>query len=142
MVLAESLTPDSIVNAINRGDCYASSGVELTSIQADDETIRIEIAAETGVEYTTQFIGTRKGFDASSETTLNDAGKPMRGATRQYSDEIGAVLMETTANPAVYIFKGDELYVRAKIISSKLQENPVDHGTLESVWIQPLVLDE
>jgi hypothetical protein len=48
------------------------------------------------------------------------------------------VLHETTADPAVYEFAGNEIYVRAKVISSKDQENGVQEGDKEIAWTQPL----
>jgi len=35
--------------------------------------------------------------------------------------------------------KGDELYVRARIISSKLHPNPYAAGDRETAWTQPLL---
>ena len=39
---------------------------------------------------------------------------------------------------ASYEFDGDELYVRAKVISSKLKENYFAEGELEKAWLQPV----
>jgi hypothetical protein len=36
----------------------------------------------------------------------------------QFIGRNGAILSEAIASPAVYTFKGDELYVRAKILES------------------------
>lgn len=137
-VLAEALSADALVGALKRGDFYASSGVTLNRIQSDERMLAIHIAAEAGVNYATQFIGTRKGFNAESQPVLDAAGQPIPWATRIYSDEIGKVLHETTENPARYTFKGDELYVRAKIVSSKLQPNPFAEGDHETAWTQPV----
>jgi hypothetical protein len=95
--------------------------------------------AETGVTHTTQFIGTRKGYDPTSTPLLDHAGNPMNNRTRLYDGSIGEVLYETTDNPAVYPFKGDEIYVRAKVTSSKLKSDPFQEGDLEMAWTQPIV---
>ena len=60
--------------------------------------------------------------------------------TRIYTDDIGEILHETTANPAVYEYDGDEIYVRAKVISSKPKDQPFREGDVELAWTQPVVL--
>jgi len=139
MVLAESLDADSIVRAMQQGHFYASSGVSLTSITANKKHYDVKIDAEPGVTYTTQFIGTMKGFDASSDPVLDADGNPIARASHRYSADIGSVLQETTDNSATYTLTGDELYVRAKIVSSKAQENPFAKGDFESAWAPPFV---
>jgi hypothetical protein len=138
-VLAETLDTDSILEAMKRGDFYSSTGVELGEIGWDDRSMRLSIKGEEGIEYTTRFIGTRKGFDPSSEPVLDEEGKEIPDTNRKYSKQIGEVLLETSENPAVYPYKGDELYVRAKIVSDKEQENPFAEGDVEMAWTQPIV---
>lgn len=118
MVRAESLDAESILSAMHRGDFYASSGVALRRIERCDRRIRIHIDAEPGVTYTTRFIGTRPGGAA------------------------GEVLHETTDNPAIYHMRGDEAYVRAAIISSRLHPNPFAPGDREMAWVQPFQVDQ
>jgi len=119
MVRAEEKSPDAIVRAMKRGDFYASSGVTLERVEHKTwKHLEVEIAAEEGVEYTTRFIGTR---------TVD--GEP---------GEIGELLLETKENPARYEFAGDELYVRAKVISSRAHPNPYAEGDRECAWVQPV----
>jgi len=66
-------------------------------------------------------------------------GVALPNRTRIYSDKVGTLLLETTGVPAVYTFTGDELYVRAKVISSKLKADPFQEGDLEMAWTQPVV---
>lgn len=139
MVLAEALDADSIVRAMQQGHFYASSGVSLKAINANKKQYRVEVNAEPGVTYTTQFIGTMKGFDPTSQPILDADGKPIARASHRYSEDIGQVLLETTDNPATYTLTGNELYVRAKIVSSKEQENPFAKDDLESAWAPPFV---
>lgn len=138
MVRAASLTPAAIVEAMEQGDFYASTGVRLKDIQRGPKTLRIEMEAEPGVAFTTQFIGTRKGCDLKGEPMLDDKGKPLR-VTQRYSKDIGVVLAEVKGNVAEYTLKGDEIYVRAKVVSSKAKANPYAEGDLETAWVQPLV---
>jgi hypothetical protein len=102
MVRAASLSPGEILRALEEGDFYASTGVTLRDYSAGRNEIKIEIAEETQSKYTVQFIG--------------------RG---------GKIVKEVTANPAVYAFKGDEFYVRAKVIES--------NGKV--AWTQPVFLN-
>lgn len=98
-VHADRLSPRAIVEALDRGDFYASTGVELNDYRATSSEITIDIKAGSVSRYRIQFIGRN-----------------------------GQVLSEVTSNPAVYQFKGDELYVRAKVLES--------NGRL--AWTQPV----
>lgn len=119
MVKATELTPDAIVRAMRRGDFYSSSGVTLKDVSHKNyKSLSLTIDAEEGVRYTTQFIGTR--------------------ANGEELGPIGDVLFETTENPATYEFQGDELYVRAKVTSSKPHPNPYASGDKQCAWVQPV----
>ena len=135
---AAFLTPEHIIHAMERGDFYSSSGVEIQHIQTNKKGMEINIQPEQGVAYETVFYGTRKGYDASSKP-MNDpkTGIPI---TRKYSNDVGEVLAKVTGNTASYAFKGDELYVRATVISSKKKTNPYREGEFEKAWIQPVVV--
>jgi hypothetical protein len=137
VVRATQLSAANIVAAMEAGDFYASSGVRLKDLRPAKDRYEIEIDPEEGVTYTTQFIGTRKGFDRTSKPLLDEKGEPL-AVTRQYSKDIGQVLTEVTGTVANYTLKGDEIYVRARIISSKLKANPYVKGEFERAWTQPL----
>ena len=49
------------------------------------------------------------------------------------------VLAEVKGPVATYTLKGNEIYVRAKVISSKPHPNPSQRGDVESAWVQPVV---
>ncbi len=89
MVRAAQLTADAILGALQRGEFYASTGVELTDIRGNARDMAIVVKAQGTTKYTVQFIG--KG---------------------------GRVLEETATSPAQYRFGGNEGYVRVKIIDS------------------------
>lgn len=99
VVRADRLVAKLIVEALERGDFYASTGVELSDYQVTDKAITVTIKTDPSSKYRVQFIGRN-----------------------------GAILSEAVASPAVYAFKGDELYVRAKILES--------NGRL--AWTQPV----
>lgn len=137
-VLAEELTPESLIASLETGRFYSSSGVKLKSVTSSAEGLAVEIDAEGGVEYTVEFIGTRKGFDARSEEPHDADGKPVR-ATRTYSSDVGTVLKSVNGAKAGYTFGGDELYVRARIVSTRPHPNPSEEGEFERAWTQPAI---
>ncbi|MGH9370123.1 MAG: CehA/McbA family metallohydrolase [Vicinamibacterales bacterium] len=92
VVRAARLEPRAIVEALERGDFYASTGVELEAYEATASAITLKVRATAWSKYRVQFIG--------------------RG---------GRVLVEQADSSASYTFKGDEGYVRAKIIESNGQ---------------------
>ena len=139
------LTPESIVRAMQAGEFYSSTGVIINDFQFDGKTLKIDIKSEPGISYTTEFIGTLKGYDPSSKPVLDengkpnldDQGKPLR-ITRIYSDDIGRVLKKVTGASAAYTLTGNEIYVRATVRSDKLKTNPHVEGEFEVAWIQPV----
>jgi hypothetical protein len=138
MVHAPRLTPEAIIQAMEAGEFYASSGVRLKDVRRRESEYQIEIEAEEGVTYITQFIGTRRGFDRSNEPVRNAAGEALR-VTHRYSRDVGEVFAEVKGPKAAYTLKGDEIYVRAKIISSKPPRNPNRETETEAAWTQPLI---
>lgn len=139
MVRTDELTPEKLIAAMEAGEFYASSGVTLKEVRRDARGLTVEIDAVPGVTYTTEFFGTRKGYDPKSEVVLGKDAETIR-TTRRYSADIGAVLAKVTGPKASYEFKGDEIYVRARITSSKVKANPSAEGEVERAWTQPAVL--
>jgi hypothetical protein len=137
MVLSDTLSGDAIVTAMKKGDFYATTGVLLDEVSVNAEQYKVTIRQEPGVTYTTQFIGTLKGFDATATPRMDAEGKELTLVTAKYSEEIGQLLFETTDNPAVYPFTGEELYVRARVVSSKAKDNVRPEGEMERAWSQP-----
>ena len=76
--------------------------MELSQYQVTDKAITITVKPNADSRYRVQFIGRN-----------------------------GAILSEAISSPAVYTFKGDELYVRAKVIES--------NGRV--AWTQPVWKD-
>lgn len=116
-VKASSLSPEAIIEAMEKGDFYASSGVEFNRIKREGEKLSVSVKPEEGVEYTIQFIGTKK----------SDPDHP------------GVVLHEVAGPKGSYTLKDDDLYVRAAVTSNKLKENPYIEGEVERAWVQPLI---
>ena len=140
MVRADFLTPESIVHAMEAGDFYGTSGVVLHDVKRETNRLAVAIAAEPGVTYVTQFIGTRKGYDPASEIIPAAPGVAAKTRPhRRYARDIGAVLAEVRGAAAAYTLRDDDIYVRAKIISSKPKVNGSVAGEFETAWTQPVV---
>ncbi len=88
-VRASRLEARALLDALERGDFYASTGVELEDYQATDRLMTVTVKQDAWAKYRVQFIG--------------------RG---------GKVVSEVTHSPATYTFTGNEGYVRAKVVES------------------------
>jgi hypothetical protein len=88
-VRAPRLEARALVDAIERGDFYSSTGVELSSYEANDRTVALDVKATAWSKYRVQFIG-----------------------------KDGRLLEEQTRLPARYTIRGDEGYVRARVLES------------------------
>lgn len=121
VVRATHLTPDSIIKSLEAGDFYASSGVTLREVRFDGatKTLSVEIEPDADATYTTRFIGSFAG----------EGGKPPR---------IGEELARVEGLSASYVVKGDELYVRAVVTSSRPPADPVWEGQRQEAWTQPV----
>lgn len=119
MVRAEELTPEALIEAMEAGNFYSTTGVELEEISFKKKTLRVDVKEEPGIAYTIQFWGVKKG--------------------KSGMDNKGVMLKEVKKGRAKYKLKNSDLFVRAKIISSKPKENPYQEGDMESAWVQPVV---
>jgi len=140
MVRSRNLTPEHLIRAMEAGDFYASSGVTLSSVDHDSKGISLRIQQKPDVSYTTYFIGTRQDFDATHEPFRAGDGNPVR-VTHQYHESVGQVLAQVNGIAPSYTFNGDEIYVRAKVVSNKPMSNPYKEGETECAWIQPVVVN-
>jgi len=98
-VRAPALRPDALMEALERGDFYASTGPLLEDVTADDASLRLRISPLLDFKYTTFFYG--KG---------------------------GRVLASSSDPAPSYSFRGDEGYVRAKVVDSAGR----------GAWVQPV----
>jgi hypothetical protein len=89
VVRAPRLEARALLASLERGDFYASTGVELQELDVSAKTMRVSVRAATSSRYRVQFIG--KG---------------------------GRLLQESTEATAVYAFTGNEGYVRARVVES------------------------
>lgn len=89
VVRAPELTARAILTAMERGDFYASTGVELSDYSVTASAMTVTVKKQSFEKYRIQFVG--KG---------------------------GAILHEALDSPATYTFKGTEGYVRARVLDS------------------------
>jgi hypothetical protein len=123
VVRAAELTAAAIIAALQAGDFYASSGVALRDVRSDGASLRLEVEPVPGVTYTHRFVGTRR-----------------RGTTPVADLTVGELLAEVPGPVATYRFRGDELYVRATVVSSRRHPNGYSPADLETAWVQPVVV--
>jgi hypothetical protein len=116
MVRAERLEANLLMRAVERGEFYSSSGVILKEVSFRNGVVELEIEGQPGVDYKTQFIGTRSGDGATAGEELD---------------------VSESLQP-VYRLRGDELYVRARVTSSRDHPNPSYSGQKEQAWTQPV----
>ncbi len=89
-VRARSLDAAEIMQQLEAGQFYASTGVRLADVVTEEDRFEIHIAPRENFRYTTTFIGSG-----------------------------GRVLSVSSENPAVYTLQGRERYVRAKVTDSR-----------------------
>jgi hypothetical protein len=114
-VRAQELSPEALLAALRAGEFYASTGVTLDDVRFDGRRLVVDVAREPGVTCTTRFLGADAGGRA------------------------GVVFAETSADPALYELDGRELFVRAKVVSSKPAANALRPGQTECAWTQPVL---
>lgn len=140
MVKAPYLSAEGLLMGMDAGDFYPSTGVLFNEVARDGNTLKLAIRAEPGVSYKTEWVATMKDADltATPKSFKDKNGKEVP-VTGDYSAEIGKVVATSTdANPT-YALTGRELYVRAKVTSTRPHPNPYAKGDVEVAWTQPVV---
>lgn len=137
MVLANELTPSALIASMEAGRFYASSGVTLEEVAATSTSLSVTVQPDADATYQIDFIGTNKDFSRESEPFRDKTGRKLP-VTRNYSSDIGAVFKTVTGTTATYEFTGNELFVRARITSSRKHPNPSSVGEFERAWTQPV----
>lgn len=138
MVRAPRLTPDTIMQAMHAGDYYGSTGVTLADLSRGPRHLTLSVQPEPGVRYRIRFIGTPRNADMTSQPVMDDDGNPIH-TTRRYSDTVGKTFKEVQGTEARYDMTGDELYVRAVVISDRPHANPTIPGDTLKAWTQPIL---
>ncbi|HEY5916991.1 MAG TPA: histidinol-phosphatase [Chryseolinea sp.] len=115
MVYADSLKPGSLISALENGDFYASTGVTLKEVTVKNNTLTIKIDPSDNVQYTIDFVGVAKGEQQSR------------------------VLKSISATEASVDLTDQYLFVRARITSDRIKDNPFKDADVEMAWTQPVV---
>lgn len=118
MVQADSLSPKSLINAMEKGQFYASTGVELNNLIFKNNKLSVAIKTEKNISYKIKFIGCKRG---SSEPETFASVKNSKAS------------FKLTSNM---------LYLRCKITSTKLHQNPIEDLLYEHAWTQPYVFKQ
>lgn len=116
MVRSELLTPEALIRAMEAGDFYASTGVELEEVNAANNTLSIRVKEEPGITYTIEFIS------SDSKGKINREVVQGANASRK--------------------LKRDDLFLRARVTSSKQRTNPVNDVEYAMAWIQPVMFSK
>jgi len=107
------LSPAALIESMEAGRFYSSTGVTLSHLSFENSTLRLEVDEELGVQYEIQVMGYRSGASAIEVIS---------------NEQVSTLEMEV----------GPEWeFVRAKVISSKAHENPVEENEMEVAWTQP-----
>ncbi|MSR62981.1 MAG: hypothetical protein EXS08_11105 [Planctomycetes bacterium] len=115
-VRAQTLNSDELLLALQDGDFYGSTGLELEDVRFDGKALTVDTVDPSGLrEFRTRFIGAR----------------------RSRPEEGGVILLETREDPAVYTLTGDELFVRAQVISDFIPYDS-DANVHACAWTQPV----
>lgn len=118
MVRAERFTAEAIVAALEHGDFYASTGVELSDYVLTEKSVTVRIAAFSRSRYRVLFIG-------KDGRVLKDVP-----VTPAFPGAASGGPLNPQAEPVTYEWKGDEVYVRVKVTDS--------NGFM--AWTQPVLL--
>ena len=144
MVRSAYLSPNAITTAIKQGDFYNSTGVELSTLEMTDGRINLAVKSKPGTDYVIEFIGTTKDADLKGKGkkaphTHKDSEEHDHKIVYSYSKDIGRVLKSIKGTSASYQLSGNEIYVRARVISTTMQDNPYATGDKEMAWTQPII---
>lgn len=140
MVRAAELSVDALLDSLERGDFYASTGVELSSLEFDTTTglLSIEICPQGDAVFTTNFIGTLRDFDSTTKPRIDpQTGETIPGIL-DYSTDVGQVLSTSNGLRCQYRLTGRELYVRAEVTSNRPPEFPTTESPFQKAWTQPV----
>ena len=116
MVASDGLTTNSLIEAMEAGNFYASSGISLKTVFHNKKHYTVEISPETDVSYKVIFYVYKKNAESIVEFSR------LHGTTAKYN------------------FEKDDIFVRAKIISNQKMPNPYKEGETMKAWTQPVLI--
>jgi hypothetical protein len=114
MVQTAALNIENIIEALEAGAFYASTGVSLKEVSFNENLLSVEVDEEPNTSYLIEFIGCKKG------------------------QKMTKVLETSRKTAASFPITEDLLLVRCRITSTKKQDNPVEDFVYEMAWTQPV----
>ena len=128
MVRSEELTPDSITDAIYRGDFYATSGVILGKVDVSNQRISLRVDERaTERELASSFVVGHK---------VNDDAET--GYLIEFIGPGGKDLESSRSSQASYTVTNSQSYVRAKISFTRWSQLGSENFY---AWMQPVFTD-
>ena len=116
MVRSKELSAAALITAMEAGDFYSSTGVGLEDVAFVKNILNVKIKPEAGGNYTIEIVGAKKGKNSSEVLKVIKGTSVSFKVTRSYQ------------------------FVRARITSDKLKQNPFQEGDYEMAWTQPVVI--
>ena len=113
MVNSKKLETSSLIEAMEKGDFYASTGITIKKYVVTKNQIRVEVEPEQGVHYEILFLGYKDGGEAVE------------------------ILERIEDTKGSYTFQDNDLFVRVKITSDALKESPPNPQETKKAWTQP-----
>ena len=116
MVNSKKLETSSLIEAMEKGDFYASTGIRIKKYVVTKNQIRVEVEPEQGVHYEILFLGYKDGGEAVE------------------------ILERIEDTKGSYTFQDNDLFVRVKITSDALKESPPNTQETKQAWTQPFLV--
>ena len=116
MVNSKDLNTVSLIDKLEDGQFYASSGINLKQVYQTKKKLFVNIDAQENVNYEIIFYGYQKDGDHVIE------------------------LARSNQPSASYEFQENDLFVRAKINSNQAIKNPYREGETAQAWTQPILI--
>lgn len=113
MVNSKKLETSSLIEAMEKGDFYASTGITIKKYVVTKNQIRVKVEPEQGVHYEILFLGYKDGGEAVE------------------------ILERIEDTKGSYTFQDNDLFVRVKITSDALKESPPNTQETKKAWTQP-----
>lgn len=116
MINSKKLETSSLIEAMEKGDFYASTGITIKKYVVTKNQIRVEVEPEQGVHYEILFLGYKDGGEAVE------------------------ILERIEDTKGSYTFQDNDLFVRVKITSDALKESPPNTQETKQAWTQPFLV--
>jgi len=115
MVASDKLDAPSLIDAMEKGEFYASTGISLEKYTVSDHQISLALLPEEGVNYEISFIGYKMGAEGVQ------------------------ILKKIQDTEGAYTFEDDDLFVRVKITSDAPKDSPPQTKEIKQAWTQPVL---